>query len=428
MGRVFPGGRHWPQGLFLYYRPFETISRPPYLTLPLWHGGQAYVSEGQRIKPFQAIGCDRQGLPVHSGLGGRVSRVGDFPHLLARPQKFDFPRLSVTIEVDHQQEETAFPYQPRPRFWELTHQELCRRLWEAGVMDVCHQDLPRMVIYNALDLEPPLSANHRLLEERTARIITGMQILNQLHGTVRSRLVLARGFPKLEARLRAMLASSVNLSLHLVDPVYPQGHRALLAKEIFSQDRCSIYDMSEVLRVEEAVVRGRPVVDSCLTAVSSRGLRRNVVVPIGTPAGVVLGAGLQGSDGPGVKSGGDGARVSSPETTATLSLVFGGLVSGRSFYSLEMPVTAETKGLLLWEAESTKAGPCFNCGRCYRICPVGLHPLEIYYQTKRGDKIRLKALGIERCLDCGLCSWSCPARIELYQQLEVGRQILAGRL
>jgi electron transport complex protein RnfC len=432
MRRAFPGGLRWPSGGFPYHKRIEPLPRPQDLAVPLWHGGRAEVQPGDRVKPYLLIGYDREGLPVHAPLGGKVSEVGEFPHLLARPKQFDFPRLTVFIDVDRKQSEAALPYRPLPRFWELTHQELCRRLLEAGVMDVCHRDLPRMVIHNALDLEPPLAASLRLLEERTAEVLEGMRIINQLHGAVRSRIALASGFPGLEARLRMMLASSVNLSLHVMEPVYPQGHRTLLKKEIFPGDRCSIYDMTDALRVREAVVLGRPVVESHLTVRNCPvDLCRNVTAPVGTPAGHALwssgdearpwrNANPEGRDPP--------PKLSLPDQAGTLSLIFGGLLSGRGYYSLEMPVQADTRGLLLVEQKRSGPAPCLNCGACHARCPSGLHPSEIRRQVSRLDTKRLAELGLDSCLDCGLCSWVCPSKIELFQQIEVGRMLLGGRL
>lgn len=431
MRRAFPGGRRWPAGLFHYRKNLEDLPIPPDLSVPLWHGGRSEVQPGDGVKPYSLIGYDRDGLPVHAPLGGRVREVGDFPHLAARPARYDFPRLTVFIDVDRDQPERTPAYRPLPRFWELTHQELCQRLLEAGAMDVCHRDLPRAVIYNALDLEPPLSANLRLLEERSAEALEGMMILNQLHGAVRSRIALASGFPKLEARLRAMLASSVNLSLYMVDPVYPQDRQPLLKREIFPDERCSIYDMTDALRVREAVVLGRPVVESHLTARNDKTKRAgNATVPVGTPAGHVLwtdGGRTRPWREPDEERPGGTSAISVPDPTAGLSLVFGGLLSGRAYYSLEMPVQADTKGILLLEQRRPGPAACINCGACHLRCPSELHPSEIHRQVLRLDGRRLEALSLERCLGCGLCGWVCPSKLELTQQVEVGRRLLEAR-
>ncbi|GEM_PF-1462238 len=431
MQKTFPGGRRWAPGGFFYKKRIEPLPRPTDLAVPLWRGGTAVVEPGEKVKAFGLLGHDKDGLPVHSPLGGRIRDVGDFPHLLARPKQFDFPRRTVFIDVDRKQAEAVPPYRPLPRYWELTHQELCQRLLEAGVMDVCHRDLPQHIIYNALDLEPPLAANLRLLEERPGQALEGMRILNQLHNAVRSRVVLASGFPRLEARLRTMLASSVNLSLHIVDPVYPQGHPALLKNELFPEERCSIYNMTDAIRVREALVLGRPVVESHLTARNEPGKSAmNLTVPIGTPAGHVLWWDGQESRAwrtTARAESGQSSFVSHPDPSARHSMVFGGLLSGRGFYSMEMPVQADTVGLMLLEQKRPGPAPCINCGACHRRCPSRLHPSEIFRQVARLDTRRLAELGLDRCLGCGLCSWVCPSKIELVQQIGVGRMLLEGR-
>lgn len=424
MKKKFPGGKTWPESNFIYHQPFEVLPDPPKLSLPLWRGGRAAVQPGESLERYALIGHDSRGLPVYAPLAGRVEQVGEFQHLWIRPQGLDFPKLTVTIRADASQPETVPPLGPKPRFWELTHGELCQRLYQAGVMDVRYQDLPPVIIYNALDLEPPLSANLRLLEERTAELIEGMRILNQLHRARFSRIVLCCRQQKLAERLKAMLASAVNTWLHPVEPVYPQEADRLLKEEVCPDDRAAIYDMQQVLWARQAVVLGRPVILRHVTVFNQGlGRARNLEVLLGTPSGYILGVKVASGDGEQ-----SGRSHDFFDSFADKTLVLGGMLSGRSFYSLEMPVDRETKGVLLITRRTLKSKPCHNCGACHSLCPAGLYPSEIAAAVDKGDRRRISALKPEGCLDCGLCAWACPSGLELCQQIEVARMMSAGRL
>ena len=410
MPKSFPGGRSWPASRFFYHIPFSPITQPEQLVIPLWYGGRASVSEGGKVKANSAVGHDRNGLPAFTKLAGKVRAVADFSHLVARPKEFDFPRLSVTVDVDTKQPEAAPPFKPQPRFWELTHQELCARLFQAGVMDIRQAALPDVVLYNALDPEPPLSANLRLLMERPRELLEGMRILNQLHRARWTRIAISRESGQLEARLRTMLASAVNLSLAMLDSVHPQQRPALLKQALSPEEDCAIYGMETALQVREAVVLGLPAATArCTVWNQAARTQANAEVPVGATARQVLGT--------------------DEETARHRKLVFGGLLSGRSHYSLEMPVARGTAGVLLLDVpQEQHATACTNCGRCGGICPSRLDPSEIYRAVRdcRTDRVgRLRLVG---CLDCGLCSFICPARLELLQQLETGRMLMEGRL
>ncbi|MFH1757456.1 MAG: 4Fe-4S dicluster domain-containing protein, partial [Pseudomonadota bacterium] len=58
-------------------------------------------------------------------------------------------------------------------------------------------------------------------------------------------------------------------------------------------------------------------------------------------------------------------------------------------------------------------GPCVRCAKCVDRCPVSILPNVIgaYCRKKRFTEAIEKGLFL--CIDCGLCSYVCPARIPL---------------
>ncbi len=63
---------------------------------------------------------------------------------------------------------------------------------------------------------------------------------------------------------------------------------------------------------------------------------------------------------------------------------------------------------------------CINCGYCAKICPVDLLPSFIMKALYADDIEDALELGLMDCCRCGLCSFTCPSKIELTQLLSQG--------
>lgn len=61
--------------------------------------------------------------------------------------------------------------------------------------------------------------------------------------------------------------------------------------------------------------------------------------------------------------------------------------------------------------------PCSNCGACVEHCPAGIHPSYLCHLARAGEIDDALALGLERCIRCGVCSLVCPSDIDLHGAL-----------
>jgi ferredoxin len=64
---------------------------------------------------------------------------------------------------------------------------------------------------------------------------------------------------------------------------------------------------------------------------------------------------------------------------------------------------------------------CIACNRCETHCPVGLDPQHIWKCLRKGFTGEAQAHGLSRCLECGLCSYACPSKIELVSDFRIAR-------
>jgi Na(+)-translocating NADH:ubiquinone oxidoreductase A subunit len=69
--------------------------------------------------------------------------------------------------------------------------------------------------------------------------------------------------------------------------------------------------------------------------------------------------------------------------------------------------------------------PCIFCGYCEDVCPVGITPHLIYHNVER-NKIeeKLAIYRIFNCIDCNLCTYVCPSKIQIASYIKEGKKKL----
>jgi len=99
---------------------------------------------------------------------------------------------------------------------------------------------------------------------------------------------------------------------------------------------------------------------------------------------------------------------------------------GVAQHNLRAPVVKGTNGLLAFteSAMLPKAGCCIRCARCVRSCPMQLLPLYMHAYCEKDMMPELDRMRITDCVECGCCSYICPARLHLVQSFRVGQQKL----
>ena len=156
---------------------------------------------------------------------------------------------------------------------------------------------------------------------------------------------------------------------------------------------------------------GMPLVEKCITVDGSAVAKpKNVIVPIGMKLADVF-----------EQSGGFCAEPK--------KVLYGGPMMGIAVPDLEQPVLKNTNAVLaMSEADAVLPEPtaCIRCGRCIRHCPLRLMPSHIVAAYEAGNMERLAELKVNLCMECGCCSFGCPAHRPLVQTNKLAKAKLAA--
>ena len=197
---------------------------------------------------------------------------------------------------------------------------------------------------------------------------------------------------------------------------YPQGGEKQLIEAVLGREVPSgglpidvgavVQNAGTTLAVYEAVQKNKPLIERVVT-VTGRAMSRtaNLKVRIGTPISSLIeyGGGM-------------------PEDTG--KIVNGGPMMGRAVANPEAPVAKGTSGILLIRRKgAVRKMPqsCIKCAKCVGACPMGLEPYLMYGLARRLRYEELEAAHVTDCIECGCCSYTCPAYLPLLDYIRLGK-------
>jgi len=458
-------------------RPSATVQEwplPERLLLPLTVGGISYqpaVTSGQRVRFGDVLavaqwsgGVDGDTLSLPAPAGGRVT--------VETNDRGCPVRLSLETE-----DGTAEPVgelfvddgkEPGPT-------ELRRRLARGGVWPLlyeCTSDTvplldgptPKAIIVNALKAEPFRTRGDVVLSREKMRFFTGLGFLEHLlEDYGRIHLILPRKHSRLAEEIKWAVAGRAWVIPTFVPIIYPVENERVLCKALRKaesnlgpDDPIWVLDVQAVVAVGCCLAEGLPLSER-VVAVGGPGCPqpRHLQVRIGTPVSEFLGEVEEGQ----VRVLRGGVLTGTVIDPAAESVV----MTDDAFFLLPEQREREFLGfmrpgldrdsytraflsaLFLRRPRGAHTGlrgerrPCISCGFCEDVCPAGIMPHLIYrllmlkepaptpaapaaVQPSEAGLEEAQLMGAELCVNCGLCSYVCPSKLELAQVIEQGQQ------
>lgn len=397
---------------------------------------QPIVKVGDSVRTGQLIATLEEKAvfaPIHSSISGKVASIEELPHPLLGRSK------AIVIDSDGQDEKIEFRPNSLQAIEQLAPHDIRKVVFDCGIVGMggagfpAHLKLnpPKHVdsfILNGAECEPYLTADNRLMVEKAEEIILGLALMARCAGAKDIYVAIEdnkpeaiRTFRKELNRLRLPVrqAGIADCRLRVIKSQYPQGSEKQLIKSVLGREIPAgkfpfdegvvVHNVATAYAVYEAVCLGKPLYERVITvtggAIENPG---NLLVRIGTTI-----KDLMDECGP-VRG--------EPE-----KIVFGGPMMGLAQYSLQAPVIKITNGVIfLSEKEVAPAEEafCLRCGRCIESCPLGLMPCMIALAAEKEKWDLAKSYGALECMECGSCSYVCPQRRNIVQQVKYAKMRL----
>ena len=96
---------------------------------------------------------------------------------------------------------------------------------------------------------------------------------------------------------------------------------------------------------------------------------------------------------------------------------------GRTITDIDCPILKANNAILCLEDEAILPDetPCIRCGRCVRVCPLGLMPYQLDAASRSHDVVKLDELAVMNCMECGSCAYTCPAHRRITASIREGK-------
>lgn len=366
--------------------------------------------------------------PIYSSVSGTVVKIDT----IVDATGYRKPAIFIKVEGDEWEEgiDRSDQLETLDAHPELTPEEIVERVKQAGITGMGGAGFPthvklcppptakaECVIINAVECEPYITSDYRLMMEHADEIVVGLQLLMKAAKVERGYIGIEENKPKAIDLLAEKTSGLAGIEVVPLKMKYPQGGEKQLVDAVIGRQvpappaipvnvGAIVQNVGTAFAVYQAVMKRKPLFER-YTTVSGKELKNsaNFLVRMGTPMSLLI-------DLCGGMPEGDN------------KVLAGGPMMGRALMNTEVPICKGTNAVTILsgkDAVRQEAQPCIRCAKCVSACPMGLEP---YLLSKLSDHQlydRAEALDITSCISCGSCQFTCPSHRPLLDQIALGK-------
>ena len=371
--------------------------------------------------------------PIHSSVSGKVAKV-DASFDASGYRK---PVIIVDVEGDEWEEtiDRSEKLETLGRHPELTPEQIVEKIKAAGVTGMGGAGFPTFiklcpppgataecVIINAVECEPYITSDYRLMMEHADEILVGLELLMKAAKVEKGYIGIETNKPEAIRLLSEKTASDPRIEVVPLKQRYPQGGEKQLVDAVIRRQvpappaipvnvGAIVQNVGTAFAVYQAVMKNKPLFER-YTTVTGKKLARpgNYLVRMGTPMHdlIELCGGTPDDDN---------------------KLLAGGPMMGKALTTDEVPVCKGTNSITVIsgaEARRKPADPCIRCGKCVNVCPMGLEPYLLATLSAKKMWERVEAEDVTSCIECGSCQFTCPSHRPILDNIRNGKQTVMG--
>ena len=379
------------------------------------------VKKGDEVKVGTLIGEAGTGLssPVYSSVSGTVNRIEEI--LLSNGST----GTAVVIDSDGQMtlDESITPPEVSNK------QELIEALQKSGIVGLGGAGFPTAVkfktdkpieylVINGAECEPYITSDTFTMLNKADMMAYAIETLVKYFNIEKVIIGIEKNKPQAISKMQEMVSGLSNAEVKVLPSVYPQGGEKVLVYHTTGrvipegalpiEVGCVVCNCTTIAEIGKYLKTGMPLVEKVVT-IDGDAIEnpQNVIAPIGALIKDVFAF-------CGVKK--EIAKV-----------LYGGPMMGISVTDLEKPIMKNTNALLGFSEKENfikKTTACIRCGNCVNHCPFGISPVAILKSYKENDYLGMKKAGALLCMECGCCSYVCPAKIPNVQNNKLAKLAL----
>ncbi len=371
--------------------------------------------------------------PVYSSVSGKVNKID------AVLDASGTRRMAVIIDVEGDEWEESIDrskdlvrLSDRP---DLDSKTIVEKIKNAGIVGLggatfpCHVKLTpppgnkaECVIINAVECEPYLTADHRLMLEHADEILVGVDLIMKAVNVTKGYIGIENNKPDAIKLMTEKASQYPNIEVVPLKVKYPQGGEKQLIDAVIGRQvpappaipisvGAVVQNVGTAFAIYEAVMKNKPLIDRIIT-VTGKSVKNpsNLLARLGTPFQQLID-----------ECGG------LPEDTG--KIIGGGPMMGKALLSLDVPMTKGSSGLLIMnekEARRSEPQPCIRCAKCVSACPMGLEPFLLSKAAALEEWEMAEKNDVVSCIECGSCQFTCPSKRPLLDMIRVGKTTVMG--